>query len=334
MAETEKSVRLSFNAADTQEATVSKRTSLNSMMPDFIAPDRDMATALQADSPGDKTERELRQTPPPTVWSQLNPLNRRLTPIPELSKVPDGGLVAWLQVLMGHLVCFNAWGYINSYGLFETYYLANIPHTNASNLAWVSSIQACLLSLVGAFSGFFHDTGYFYASVTTGLFLQLLGTFTTSASTQYWQIVLAQGLCQGLGNGLVFCPAFSVISTYFSRKRSVAVAIAASGGATGGVVFPVIAMQLMDKIGFGWTVRVMGFVQLFNSIFILLLARPRLPSKALRNVRILDFTVFKELPYTLFAVGCFLTLWSLYWAFTYQLGYLDASSQLSSPIDF
>lgn len=29
-------------------------------------------------------------------------------------KIPDGGLVAWTQVLTGHLVVFNVWGYLSS----------------------------------------------------------------------------------------------------------------------------------------------------------------------------------------------------------------------------
>ena len=32
--------------------------------------------------------------------------------------VPDGGWVAWTNVLAGHLVIFNCWGYITSYVLF------------------------------------------------------------------------------------------------------------------------------------------------------------------------------------------------------------------------
>lgn len=29
-------------------------------------------------------------------------------------ETPDGGLIAWTQVIMGHLVIFNCWGYITS----------------------------------------------------------------------------------------------------------------------------------------------------------------------------------------------------------------------------
>jgi hypothetical protein len=28
--------------------------------------------------------------------------------------IPDGGLLAWTQVIMGHLIIFNSWGYITS----------------------------------------------------------------------------------------------------------------------------------------------------------------------------------------------------------------------------
>lgn len=32
----------------------------------------------------------------------------------ENNEIPDGGLMAWTQVLTGHLVVFNVWGYITS----------------------------------------------------------------------------------------------------------------------------------------------------------------------------------------------------------------------------
>ncbi len=32
---------------------------------------------------------------------------------------PDGGLQAWIQAFMGHLVVFNTWGYVNSFGVFQ-----------------------------------------------------------------------------------------------------------------------------------------------------------------------------------------------------------------------
>lgn len=49
---------------------------------------------------------------------------------------PDGGLVAWTQVVMSHLIVFNTWGYIVSYGAFQTYYVATLGHP-PSDISWV-----------------------------------------------------------------------------------------------------------------------------------------------------------------------------------------------------
>lgn len=49
---------------------------------------------------------------------------------------PDGGFKAWTQVLMGHLIMFNTWGYINSFGVFQTYYVATLGHP-PSDISWV-----------------------------------------------------------------------------------------------------------------------------------------------------------------------------------------------------
>lgn len=73
----------------------------------------------------------------------------------------------------------------------------------------------------------------------------------------YYELFLAQGLCTGIGNGLLFCPSLSILSTYFLKNRGIAIGLAATGTATGGIIFPIVAQQLLPKIGFGWTVRVM-----------------------------------------------------------------------------
>lgn len=59
----------------------------------------------------------------------------------------------------------------------------------------------------------------------------------------------------------------------------VAMACAASGGATGGMMFPVVAQQLLSKIGFAWTVRIMAFVIRFNSVVVLSIAQVHLPPR-------------------------------------------------------
>jgi MFS family permease len=227
---------------------------------------------------------------------------------------PNGGWAAWSQVVIGHLIIFNTWGYINSFGLFQAYYVDALQRP-PSDIAWVGSVQIWLTFSFGAIAGRATDAGYFKFIITLGLILQLTGIFCTSVATEYWQMFLAQGICQGIGCGLCFCSTVTVVSTYFTTKRSLAIASTACGAATGGIVFPLIAQQLLTKIGFGWTVRVMGFVVLANASIAIAFARARVPPR--RSGPFIEWSAFKELPFVIFNIGAFLILWGVYVAYYY-----------------
>jgi hypothetical protein len=54
------------------------------------------------------------------------------------------------------------------------------------------------------------------------------------------------------------------VSTHFTTYRASALGIAIAGSSLGGVVFPIVLQHLFETegIGFGWGVRVVGFVSL------------------------------------------------------------------------
>jgi predicted MFS family arabinose efflux permease len=116
-------------------------------------------------------------------------------------------------------------------------------------------------------------------------------------------------------NVVQFAPSLSLVSTYFARNRSVALAILASGSATGGLVYPTIARQLLPRIGFPWTVRVMGFIMLAIGSLYCSLLKPRLPPR--KSGPVLDLSAFKEQPYSIFLIGVFLICLGQYFAFYY-----------------
>jgi MFS family permease len=213
---------------------------------------------------------------------------------------PDGGFTAWTQAVVGHLVVFNTWGFINSFGVFQTYYVSERGFP-PSDVSWVGSLQIFLLFFVGTFSGRATDYGLFRVTILAGSLLHLLGMFMISLSTRYWHLVLAQGVCMGLGNGLVFCPTLAVLSTYFTKKRSLAIGITASGSSTGGLIYPVIVQRLLPQIGFPWTVRILGFVMLGLQAIYLSFMKPRLPPR--KSGPLVEWRAFKELSYTLFTIG-------------------------------
>lgn len=91
--------------------------------------------------------------------------------------------------------------------------------------------------------------------------------------------------------------------------------LALSGSSTGGIIFPLLAQQLQPKLGFAWTVRVMGFVMLFTVAVILLFARTRLQPRT--TGAFFELVALKELLYTLFLAGKFLILWAVYIVYYY-----------------
>ncbi|RDL33913.1 uncharacterized protein BP5553_08281 [Venustampulla echinocandica] len=227
---------------------------------------------------------------------------------------PDGGLLAWWQVFLSHLVIMNTWGFINSFGVFQTYYVTALDRP-PSDISWVGSMQVFLLFFVGTFTGRLTDAGYFRPVFVTGSILGVFGLFMASLSTTYWQLFLAQGVCCGLGNGFLFCPALSTLSTYFSKKRSLAIGIGAAGSATGGIVFPIMVQQLLPKVGFPWTMRALAFIQLACLLVCDIGIKTRVPPR--KTGALVDWASFKELPYVLFAIGMFFTFMGVYFAFYY-----------------
>ncbi|KAH7052138.1 MFS monocarboxylate transporter-like protein [Macrophomina phaseolina] len=242
----------------------------------------------------------------------------------------NGGFLAWSQVLVSFLLVVNGFGYFSSFGLFQSHWMSFLDKS-ASDISWVGSLSLFLLFFLGTFSGPAMDGGHFRSIVVVGCGFQLLGVFTTSAITQYWQLILAQGIVQGIGNGLLFTPCVALVSTYFTERRAFALSLAACGAPIGGIVFPIISRQLSGTLGYPWTIRIMGFVMLFNTLLILGLARPRQFKRS--KGALVDPRAFKEPTYLFFAIGIFFTLWGVYIAYFYtttfgkeEMGISESSS--------
>jgi MFS family permease len=203
--------------------------------------------------------------------------------------------------LLDHLLIYSR-GFINSFGVFQTYYVQELDRA-PSDISWIGSVQIFCLFFIGTFSGRLSDAGFFRPIFVIGSLLGVLGLFMTSLSKTYLQIFLAQGVCCGLGNGLIFCPSVALISTYFSKKRNLAIGICAAGSATGGVVFPLMVRSLLLRVGFAWTIRSLAFIQLGCLAVCCVGLKPRVPPRT--TGAIIDVASFKDVPYILFGVAMF-----------------------------
>jgi MFS family permease len=86
---------------------------------------------------------------------------------------------------------------------------------------------------VGVLSGRLLDAGYLRTQLCTGIFLEVLGMVLISMSTKYWHLLLSQGICVGLGAGLLYLPSVAVPAQYFSSKIMLATGLVATGSSIG-----------------------------------------------------------------------------------------------------
>lgn len=171
-----------------------------------------------------------------------------------------------------------------------------------SAISWLGSIQSFLLLFVGVLSGPLYDKGYLRSLLLSGSTLIVVGLMMASLCTQFWQLILSQGVCVGLGTGLLYVPSLALIPQYFQRKKALALGLVASGSSVGGVLYSIIFTQLQPKIGFGWSLRITGLIALLTlSVAVAVLRRREEPSDKTRSL--LDLPAFKERPYVLYCAA-------------------------------
>lgn len=263
------------------------------------------------DEKGSSSSSSLTSPPPTYSLSVPNP-NQPIDPDTYSEDdflPPDGGWRAWSQVLAAHLVNAMSWGYAASFGVYQLYYVDTLG-LPAAQVSWIGSCQVFLTFAACVISGRLSDAGYARETVMAGSFFAVLGSYLTSFCSKYWQIFLAQGVCTGLGLGIIFAPAISVASSYFKRNRSIALSIAAMGTSVGGLAFPSTVQYLIPRIGFQWAARSAALVALVICVGASALLRPYIPAR--KTGSWIEWAAFKELPYSLFAAGSFLNFYGIY----------------------
>lgn len=85
----------------------------------------------------------------------------------------------------------------------------------------------------GVVTGPIFDRGYIRELSITGTIFTVLGVMMLSLAHKYYQILLAQGLCVGIGSAILYVPSISLVASRFQRRRPLAIFVATSGTAFG-----------------------------------------------------------------------------------------------------
>lgn len=232
--------------------------------------------------------------------------------------VPDGGLRAWLVVLASSCGTFSTFGYVNAWGVFQAYYAENLlSDTSQSTIAWIGSIEYALIFIPGLLTGRLFDQGHLHLPLIISSAVLVVATFLTAECTKYWHFLLCQGLLSGMACGMIFGPMIGIISHWFRLKRGVALGWVALGSSIGGTTFPIAARNLIPIVGFPWTMRILGFIQLFALAITNICIKRRLPAKSPEERPKLSLSIFKYAPYTMYTISMFVAFLGLYTVLTY-----------------
>ncbi len=224
-------------------------------------------------------------------------------------------------------------GIVNSFGVYQTYYESVLlAHSHSpSQISWIGSIQAFLLVVIGVITGPIFDKGYLRSLLLVGSFLTFFGLLMTSICKTYWQLMLAQGVCVGLGSGCLFVPSIAVVATYFTTKRALATGIAVGGSSLGGIIYPITFHRLQPIIGFGWATRVISFISLALLLIAIAVMKSRLPPKPGRSL--FQPSALKNIPFTLVSFGLSIGFIGLYVPMFYIQTYA-LTRQITSDTDY
>ena len=211
--------------------------------------------APDPDSQAAQTEQDLE-----LVGTQTNLTAREDVP-------PDGGY-GWVCCACVFLINAHTWG-VNSvrhlsfpctyprrlteqqaWGIFLAHFLAQSAFPNATQLQYaliggMSLSQSLFISPAIGYSNRKIGTR---PTLLIGTFFVSLSMLTSSFANQIWQLFLSQGVCFGWGLGFTYITAAPILPQWFSKKRSLAVGIAASGAGFGGLAYNLGAWSSVENL--------------------------------------------------------------------------------------
>ncbi|RAL06182.1 putative MFS monocarboxylate transporter [Aspergillus ibericus CBS 121593] len=172
---------------------------------------------------------------------------------------------ACLTLLGAFCGMFCTVGFMNSFGVFLEYYkTAQLSNESESTIAWLAALVIFFIFGVSVISGPLLDTFGPRLLLCTGSIGTVFAIMMTSLCKQFYQFILAQGILLGISLSLLTCPMIALVGQHIKIKRGAAIGIVIAGSSLGGVVWPIVVHELLQKpnIGFGWTMRTVGFIML------------------------------------------------------------------------
>ncbi|RYP60336.1 hypothetical protein DL769_008168 [Monosporascus sp. CRB-8-3] len=158
-----------------------------------------------------------------------------------------------------------------------------LPDATWQQLGWITTLAEFLMLGPGVLMGrlvYMYGTRIFVAPFAA---ISVLALGLLSLYTEYWQVLLCQGVLFGVGCSGTTLPSIVCAAQWFSTPEGLAVGLAGSGGSIGGLPFPVVVTRLLHSQGFAAAMRRSAVVVGCGMVVGVLCCEDPFPSKTERH---------------------------------------------------
>ncbi|KAK6365560.1 hypothetical protein LTR64_008778 [Lithohypha guttulata] len=225
---------------------------------------------------------------------------------------PDGGY-GWICVACCFAVNCFTWGVVSSFGVFLSYYLSSNIFLGSRPLdyALIGGLNFGAAMLTAPYVTVACRNWGLRVPMYAGTLFLGGGFIAASYATHTWHLYLSQGALVGIGVGFVYIPTIPVLSQWFDKRRSLAHGIATAGSGIGGLIFSLATGAMINNLGRGWALRIIGIIVLVTNTLSTSFLRDR--SAIVRP---------QQHPFDLALLMRWDVFFLLVWAFISMLGYI------------
>src|ERR1700730_11427236 len=198
-----------------------------------------------------------------------------------------------IVVLSTFLLSFTVFGYVNSWGVYQEYYVKN-KYGNEFQISFVGSLSAGLefgFSLIPATIISKFNKG-FKIVLLLGIILCTISLLLSSFYNKLWQLYLIQGIIFGIGASFIFVSISIITPLWFSKSKALAIGIGASGSGIGGFVYSILTRKLINFIGIKWSLRTLSGIQFIVGLIIVMILK--LPENTVLTRKHINLKPIKE----------------------------------------
>lgn len=167
----------------------------------------------------------------------------------------------WVVVWAAHVLLFTIFGAIYSFSSFSGALQIEFA-ANRADVSFAFALAVFLYFLIGAVAGVVADRTHVRWVAGFGILCLAAGLFLASRAASLAQFYLAFGLAIGFGVGCAYVPTIAAVQPWFVRRRALAAGIASSGIGLGTLVVPLLAVRMVEGLGWRGTLQWMALAAL------------------------------------------------------------------------